>query len=95
MYCLNVQPLEIPARDQLSMGDDLDLAIALLRDRYLVSQISYSAIDLDPFVEELLKGRDIEDLVVRRLRRIDNVLISSQCRSGCAATVISSAVPSL
>lgn len=64
------------------MGNDLDLAIALLGDDDVVAQVVGAALDLDAVLEELLKGRDVEDLVVGGLGSVDDVLqarlVSSQ-----------------
>lgn len=56
------------------MGDDLDLAIADLRDRDGVTEVADTALDLDLVVKELLEGGDVEDLVGGRLRSVDDVL---------------------
>jgi hypothetical protein len=57
------------------VSDNLDLAIANLGDDDLVAEVSNAALNLDAVVQELLKGRDIEDLVVGRLRSIDDELL--------------------
>lgn len=69
--CLQV--LEV-ATGEGDVGDDLDLAIASLGDDDLVAEVADTALDLDAVVEELLEGRDIEDLVARGLRSVDDVL---------------------
>lgn len=56
------------------MSNDLDLALTSLGDDDVVTQVADAALDLDAVVEELLKGRDIEDLVRGGLRSIDDVL---------------------
>ena len=56
------------------MSDDLDLAIARLLDDDGVAQVARAAVDLDPLVEELLEGGDVEDLVVCGLGGVDRVL---------------------
>jgi len=55
--------------------DDLDLAIAALPDLDRVAQVADAAINLDPVMQELLEGRDVEDLVVDGLRGVDDVLL--------------------
>ena len=57
------------------MSDNLDLAIANLGDNDLVAEVSNAALNLDAVVQELLKGRDVEDLVVGGLRSIDDELL--------------------
>ena len=59
------------------MGDNLDLAIALLGDLYCIAQITNAAVDLDSIVQEFLESRDVKDLVTGRLRSIDNELETS------------------
>ncbi len=56
------------------MRDDLDLAVAHLRDLNHVAEIAGAAVHLDAVVQELLKRVDVENLVVGRLRRIDDEL---------------------
>lgn len=75
----HAQVLEI-ASGELLVGNDLDLAVALLRDLHRLAQISDAAVDLDPVMQELLKGRDVEDLVAGRLRGIDDELFQFE---GC------------
>jgi hypothetical protein len=58
------------------MRDDLNLAIASLCDLDGVAQVTDAAIDLDPVVQELLEGRDVEDLIVDGLRGVDEKLFS-------------------
>ena len=57
------------------MSDNLDLAITRLRDVDLVTEVTDTALDLDAVVEELLEGGDVEDLVARGLRSVDDELI--------------------
>lgn len=56
------------------MGNDLDLALTLLSNNNIVTEVVSSALDLDAVLEELLEGGDVEDLVAGRLRSIDDVL---------------------
>ena len=56
------------------MGDNLDLAIAGLGDLDGLAEVAGAAVDLDALVEELLEGRDVEDLVARGLRSVDDEL---------------------
>lgn len=56
------------------MGNDLDLALALLLDNNVVAKVVGAALDLDAVLEELLEGSDVEDLVARRLRSVDDEL---------------------
>ena len=59
------------------MSDNLDLAITGLGDDNVVTEVADTALDLDAVVEELLEGRDIEDLVACRLRSVDDVLLQT------------------
>lgn len=56
------------------MRNHLDLPLALLAYLHNIAEIPDTAIDLDLFVEELLEGGDVEDLVRGRLRGVDNEL---------------------
>ena len=56
------------------MSNDLDLALALLRNLDGLPEVADAALNLDLLVQELLKGRDIEDLVAGRLRSVDDEL---------------------
>lgn len=56
------------------MRNNLDLAIAGLGDVDLVAQVADAALDLDAVVQELLEGRDVEDLVAGRLGGVDGEL---------------------
>ena len=67
------------------MSDNLDLALTNLGDDNIVTEVADTALDLDAVVEKLLKGGDIEDLVARGLRSVDDVLQESMlatCPSG-------------
>ena len=57
------------------MGNDLDLALALLLDNDVVAEVVGAALDLDGVLEELLKGRDVEDLVAGGLLSVDDELL--------------------
>lgn len=59
------------------MGNNLDLAIAGLGDHDVLTEVTDTALDLDAVVEELLEGRDIEDLVASGLRSVDNELLGN------------------
>lgn len=69
-----VQVLEVAARE-LIVGNDLDLALALLGDLDGLAQVADAALNLDLLVQELLEGRDIEDLVAGGLRGVDDELL--------------------
>ena len=69
----NVQVLEVTTREG-NVSDNLDLAIARLGDVDLVTEVTDTALDLDAVVEELLEGRDVEDLVASGLRSVDDEL---------------------
>jgi hypothetical protein len=70
---LSIQVLEVAARE-IVVGNDLDLAIALLGDDDVVAEVVGAALDLDAVLEELLEGGDVEDLVVGGLRSVDDEL---------------------
>lgn len=69
----NIQVFEITARELL-VGNDLNLAVGLLRDLDSVAEVSGTALNLDAVVKELLESLDVEDLVVHRLRAVDDEL---------------------
>lgn len=56
------------------MGNDLDLALTLLLNDDIVTQVVGSALDLDAVLEELLEGGDVEDLVASGLLSVDDEL---------------------
>lgn len=69
-----VQVLQVAA-GELLVGNDLDLAIALLGDLDNVAEVAGAALDLDAVVKELLESLDVEDLVVDGLRAVDDELL--------------------
>jgi hypothetical protein len=70
----HIQILEVSARELL-VGNDLDLAFALLADDNGVPEVAGPAVDLDTIVQELLVLGQVKDLVVDGLRRVDNELL--------------------
>jgi hypothetical protein len=56
------------------VGNNLDLAIGGLGDLDVVAKVADAALNLDLLVEELLEGGDVEDLVARGLRSVDDEL---------------------
>ena len=48
---------------ELSVCNDFNLPLRLLANLDRVAQITYAVVDLDLVVQELLKGRNVEDLV--------------------------------
>lgn len=68
-----LQVLKVAAR-QLVVGNDLDLAVTLLGDMDLIAEVADATLDLDLLIQELLEGRDIEDLVGGRLGGVDDEL---------------------
>jgi hypothetical protein len=56
------QVLEISARE-LRVRNNLDLSVANLRDLDGISEVSDTAINLNLVLQELLEGRDVENLV--------------------------------
>lgn len=67
------QVLEVAA-GEVVVGDDLDLALALLLDNDVVAEVVGAALDLDALLEELLEGGDVENLVGGGLRSVDDEL---------------------
>lgn len=81
---MDLQVLEVATREG-DVSDNLDLAFTNLGDDNIVTEVADTALDLDAVVEKLLKGGDIEDLVARGLRSVDDVLQESMlatCPSG-------------
>lgn len=72
----DIQVLEVTARE-LVVGNNLDLAIAGLRDLDGLAEVAGAAFDLDALVEELLESRDVEDLVAGGLRSVDDELFGA------------------
>lgn len=82
---MDLQVLEVATREG-DVSDNLDFALTNLGDDNIVTEVADTALDLDAVVEKLLKGGDIEDLVARGLRSVDDVLQESMlatCPSGC------------
>ena len=59
---------------ELGVCNDFDLPFTLLANLDRVAQISYAIVDLDLVVQELLKGRNVEDLVRGGLGGVDDEL---------------------
>jgi hypothetical protein len=59
------------------VSNNLDLAIAGLGDDDVLAKVTDTALNLDAVVEELLEGRDIEDLVASGLGSVDNELLGN------------------
>lgn len=68
------QVLEVPSR-KLEVADDLDLAVLEVGDGDVIAEVTGAAVDLDAGLQEGRKGGRVEDLVVGRLRRVDDVLL--------------------
>lgn len=66
------------------MSNDLNLAIGDLGDDNGVAELTNATVDLDLLVQELLEGRDVEDLVVNGLRGVDDELKPGKQVSSCA-----------
>ena len=58
------------------MRNNLDLPIANRLDLHDIAEVSDAAVDLDLVLQELLEGRDVEDLVAGGLRGVDDELSS-------------------
>ncbi len=69
-----IQILEVSARELL-VSDNLDLALANLRDLDDVTKVTGAAVNLDLVLEELLESGDVEDLVRRWLGSVDDELL--------------------
>ena len=72
----SIQVLEV-ATGKLVVGNDLDLALALLLDNDVVAEVVGAALDLDALLEELLEGGDVEDLVGGGLGSVDDELFAT------------------
>ena len=80
-----IQVLEVATRE-LVVGNDLDLAVTLLRDLDGLAEVADAALNLDLLVEELLEGGDVEDLVRGGLRSVDDELQSKNRQRPTPAT---------
>ena len=76
------QVLEVAAREFL-VRDNLDLAVTLLRDLDGVAEVTGTAVNLYAVVKELLKGSNIEDLVICGLGGVDDELLDARYISHC------------
>lgn len=56
------------------MGNDLDLALALLADGDAVAQVVGASVDLDAVLKKFFKRSDVEDLVAGWLLSVDDEL---------------------
>lgn len=74
---LYAQVLEVATR-QLVVGNNLNLALALLLDNDIVAEVVGAALDLDGVLEELFEGRNVKDLVAGRLLSVDNELLCAE-----------------
>jgi hypothetical protein len=74
---INVQVLEV-ATGEGDVSNNLDLAVTNGVDNDVLAKVADTALDLDAVVEELLEGRDIEDLVASGLRSVDDELYSDK-----------------
>jgi hypothetical protein len=70
------QVLEVSSRE-LGVRSDLNLPIAEILDLHDITEVPDTAVDLDLVLKELLEGGDIEDLVARGLRSVDDELFFS------------------
>ena len=70
---MHSQVLQVSPRE-LSVCNDFNLPFTLLANLDRVAQISYAIVDLDLVVQELLKGRNVEDLVRGGLGGVDDEL---------------------
>ena len=61
------------------MSDNLNLSVTNALDLDLVAKVTDAVLDLDLVLEELLKGRDVKDLVRCWLGSVDDVLEEAQC----------------
>jgi hypothetical protein len=70
---INLQVLEVATREG-DVSNNLDLTVTNGVDNDVLTEVADTALDLDAVVEELLEGRDIEDLVASGLRSVDDEL---------------------
>lgn len=68
------QVLEVAAR-QVVVRDNLNLAVARLRDNNGLAEVANTAVNLDAIDKVLFKGGNIKDLVAGGLRGIDDKLL--------------------
>jgi hypothetical protein len=68
------QVLEVAAR-QVVVGNNLNLAVAGLRDGNGLAQVADAAVDLDAVGKVLLEGSNVEDLVAGGLGSVDDELL--------------------
>ena len=76
------QVLQVAARE-FFVRNNLDLAITLLRDLDGVAEVTGTAVNLYAVVKELLKGSNIEDLVICGLGGVDDELLDARYISHC------------
>jgi hypothetical protein len=76
LFIENSQVLEI-SPGELRVRNDLNFPLSLLRDLYNIAEVANTAIDLDLVLQELFKGRDVEDFVAGRLRCVNDELTCS------------------
>lgn len=84
---INVQVLEV-ATGEGDVSNNLDLAVTDGVDNNVLAKVADTALDLDAVVEELLEGRDIEDLVASGLRSVDDELRSNMLVPGALKDLI-------
>ena len=65
--------LEVPSAELL-VRDDLDPAIAQIRDVNIVAEVAGAAVDFDALLEERREGGWVEDAVLRWLGCVDDEL---------------------
>lgn len=70
----NSQVLQVATRELL-VSNNLNLLTTDLGDGDVVAKVTSAALDLDALVQELLKGGNVEDLVVDGLRSVDDELL--------------------
>ena len=70
---MHSQVFQVSSRE-LSVCNDFDLPFTLLANLDRVAQITHAIVDLDLVVQELLKGRNVENLVRSGLGGVDDEL---------------------
>ena len=72
------------------MRNDLDLAIALVRNRHHISEIAHTPIDFDFLMQELFEGGDVKDFIRCRLGGVDYELFVRERKWGREVSLIGS-----
>lgn len=77
----NIQVLQVAA-GKVAVGNNDNLAVALLGDDNLVAEVADAALNLDALVQKLLERIDVEDLVLSRGAAVDDKLLAGLALGG-------------